>query len=139
MEDKLTTMFNAQYKLQTVLGYDFGAMTVEETVAYIKEYQQHVVHELHEMLAELPYFKSWKKYPDIPEAHAYAFMKAKEEYVDALHFMLNVAIALGFSPTDICEMYMDKNVVNHTRQEDIENYKPCMTAAEIRDTILTME
>ena len=138
MHDRLTTLFDTQFNLQKKLGYNFAIMTDEERTAYIKEYEQHAEHELHEMLAELPFFKSWKKYPDIKEARDYAYRKAKEEFIDSLHFFLNIAIALGFSPGELVEMYLTKNGINYERQEDVDNYKPCKTAEEIRQEILDM-
>ena len=34
-----------------------------------------------------------------------------------LHFVLNIALAMGFSGDDIYEAYVAKNIVNHKRQD----------------------
>lgn len=119
--DKLEQLMSMQEELQNKLGYDISGMPVAERTAYIKEYTLHTEHELHEMLAELPFFKPWKQYSDI------SYDTARKEFVDALHFFINVALALGFSADELLELYMDKNKENYTRQEDTENYKPCVT------------
>lgn len=118
--DRLAVLFGMQKALQTELGYNFDSMTDEERSAYIKEYAQHLDHEMHEMLQELPFFKSWKKYPK------YDLTLAREEFADALHFFLNCAIGLGLTAESLFNMFMDKNAINYERQEDTENYKKCV-------------
>jgi dimeric dUTPase (all-alpha-NTP-PPase superfamily) len=125
-EDKLVGLMTKQRQLQEDLGYNFETMTKEERSAYIKEYAQHTDHEIHEMLQELPFFKSWKKYNTDPEAMALAYAKSRKEWVDVLHFFLNVTIALGFTPDELYHMYMDKHQENYSRQEDTSNYKKCV-------------
>ena len=61
MSDKLDNLFKMQRRMQERMGYNYDEMNTEQLVAYIKEYTLHTTHELHEMLAELPYFKPWKK------------------------------------------------------------------------------
>lgn len=124
--DLLKEIFEKQKILQERLGYDFDAMTDKERAAYIKEYTQHADHELHEMLAEIPFFKSWKKYTDKPELNEACWEVAQEEFIDALHFFVNIALGLRFDAELLYCMFVDKNDVNHGRQEDHTNYKPCV-------------
>jgi len=42
----------------------------------------------------------------------------KEEYVDALHFFITIAIINGWTAEDIYEAYTKKNKVNHIRQSN---------------------
>ena len=126
MQNKLAELLSKQARLQHELGYGISEMSSQERVAYIKEYAQHLDGETFEMLRELPYFKSWKKYPDSEEAQNLMFAAARKEWIDALHFFLNITIALGFNADELFEMFCDKNGINYERQEDTENYKPCV-------------
>lgn len=126
-EDMLCQIFNKQKELQESLGYNFDAMTDEELAAYVKEYAMHCDHELHEMLQEIPFFKPWKKYDTT--SNSAMWYAARAEFVDALHFFLNVAIGLGFTPEMLCAMYSEKHAINHTRQENTDEYKRCVDEA----------
>ena len=115
----LEEMLRKQEELQERLGYDFRIMTQEEITAYIKEFSIHLTQELHEMLAELPYFKGWKDYTQLGEEDIQeALKRAREEYIDMFHFVLNIALALDMSGKDIYDMYMTKNKENHKRQDE---------------------
>lgn len=116
-------IYDKQKQLQENLGYDFENMTVEQRVAYIKEYTLHCTDELHEMLRELPYLKPWKKYTD--EGSEEAFMTAAGEFADVLHFIFTIAIGLGIDADDMYNLYVNKNAVNYKRQENKEQYKMC--------------
>ena len=124
--DKLDKIIDTQRELQEKMGYDFDKMSMEDRAAYIKTYTQHCDHELHEMLQEMPYFKEWKKYPGNTGELRAMFNDAGQEFVDALHFFINVALALGFTADTLYAFYMYKNDINHQRQADKENYKPCV-------------
>jgi dimeric dUTPase (all-alpha-NTP-PPase superfamily) len=122
--DCLYEMFKQQQELQERLGYDLSSLTMEERVSYIKEYTMHMDHEVHEMLQELPFFKPWKKYEDAD--HTQMLSQARMEWIDVTHFFLNVSLALGFTPYELFLMYNAKNQVNHERQDNTEEYKPCV-------------
>lgn len=126
-EDMLVDLFQQQRQLQWDLGYRINNMSLQERAAYIKEYTLHTDHEMHEMLQELPYFKSWKQYPDEnSEVMQFAYARAREEMIDALHFFLNVCIGLGFNAKELHDMYMNKHRENYVRQQDTKHYKKCM-------------
>lgn len=115
----LDRMLQKQEELQKRLGYDFRSMTQEEITAYIKEFSIHLTQELHEMLYELPYFKPWKDYRAMTtEEYENSMNNARMEFIDMLHFMLNIALALDMSGKDIYNMYMAKNKENHKRQDE---------------------
>lgn len=118
--DCLQQMINKQQALQERLGYDIQKMGQEERTAFIKEMALHMTDELHELLRELPYLKPWKNYSEYNyEKIAEQTEKAREEYVDMIHFALNIGLALGFyEAEDMCELYIGKNKVNHKRQEE---------------------
>lgn len=125
--DKLEALLAKQKELQiTGMHYNFDAMTTEERAAYVKEYALHCEHELHECLAEIPFFKPWKRYDHDAESEKNIMMwaAARKEFIDALHFFLCVAIGLGFTADELFAMYCDKNAINYERQQDQSVYKP---------------
>lgn len=123
---KLDRMLAMQSALQARLGYDVDNMTVEERSKYIQKQAQHMTHELHEMLQELPFFKEWKKYPDSPEDLEHMLDEARLEWIDVLHFFINITLALDFTGPELFARYASKNAVNHARQQDTDRYKPCV-------------
>ncbi len=124
--DILEAMLAEQAVLEVKMGYDFEEMSPAETTAYIKEYALHMEHEMHEMLQELPYFKPWKKYSYYAHDTQFSFDCARTEWADVLHHFLNITIALGMDANMLLESYEKKNSINHLRQQDKDNYKPCV-------------
>lgn len=120
--DMLTTMVKMQKTLQeTAMGYDFDNMSSQDRTAYIKEMSIHINQELNELLYELPFFKPWKDYSNMTDAEiADAFTKASKEFIDLVHFMLNVGIALNMTSSTMFTEYYMKNKENYERQ--LEGY-----------------
>ncbi len=117
--NKLQEMLDMQNKFQQSLGQDIEGMVTKERTAFIKEHSIHATQEMHEMLYELPYFKPWKDYGgmELPEI-AVAFNTAREEFVDMWHFVLNMALALGYTcADDIYDDYSSKHKENYDRQK----------------------
>lgn len=85
---------------------------------YIKNHILYAEAEMHEMLRELQYFKEWKTYDWTDEEIEEHRAAAKEEFVDVLHFIWNVALALGLDADEIMQIYADKNITNHLRQDN---------------------
>lgn len=108
-----------QYELQKRFGNDLLTMSIEERVAFIKEHVVYMNNEVAEMLEELPYFKPWKDYSKMttPEK-ALAMQKARKEYVDVLHLVANIGVALHLTEDEIMKMYLDKNKENIRRQDE---------------------
>lgn len=118
--DNLALMLLMQKTLQeNAYGYKFADMTIEKRVEFIKEMSIHATQEIHEMLYELPHFKPWKDYSGMTDDEKnQAFEKAKGEFVDFMHFTLNMALALGLTSDDILEGYSAKNQENYQRQTE---------------------
>lgn len=118
--DQLSTMFDMQKKFQEQLyGPDWVKYDYKAKAAYLKNQAVYVNNELGEMFQELPYFKDWKDYDCLSESDlAIALHIAKEEYVDAWHFMVNIALGLGFTAEELHTMYLQKHGINLKRQED---------------------
>lgn len=119
---ELKEMMHIQNALQKFFGYDFEKMTTEERVKYIKEYYIHSTAELNELLYELPFFKPWKDYSDMSATEiASAMDKAKNEFVDVWHFILNIALALGITGDELFTEYLAKNEENYRRNIEGRN------------------
>lgn len=74
-----------------------------------------IIVELVEMLKHFDGWKLWKRAPRDAEPG-----KAQEEFVDVVHFVLELASYIGFDSKTLYEAYFDKAAINTTRQE--ENY-----------------
>jgi dimeric dUTPase (all-alpha-NTP-PPase superfamily) len=119
--DFFIVMLKMQKKLQESYGYDFSTMTPQERTAYIKEMTIHINQEMNEMLYELPFFKPWKDYSNMTENEIdEGFNKTRKEFIDFIHFTLNVAIALEMTADEIFSEYYMKNIENYRRQ--VEGY-----------------
>lgn len=118
--DKLELMMMMQKTLQeNAYTYKFEDLGMEARVDFIKEMSIHATQEIHEMLYELPYFKPWKNYEGMSETDIdEAFTKAKGEFVDFIHFILNMALGLGMTADEMFEGYYVKNQENYRRQEE---------------------
>lgn len=115
---KLERMMDLQHTFQKRLNPQFDVMSIQERVAFIKEHSIHLNQEINEMLYELPYFKPWKNYSNVTEEEAWcAIEKARMELIDAWHFFMNIALALGLEPEEFFDMYIAKNKENHRRQD----------------------
>lgn len=119
-KDNLGIMIHMQRTLQErAYGYNFSEMDIKERVAFIKEMSIHATQEMHEMMYELPFFKPWKDYSNMSEDEINTAMdKAREEYVDFVHFFLNIGIALQLTSDDILKGYSSKNYENYRRQTE---------------------
>lgn len=123
--DKLEKLFEMQYKMQTeAMHFDFINMSEQERGTFVKNHSLYCMDELHEMFHEIPFFKEWKRYSKDPEDNLWKWAAARKEFVDALHFFINVAIGLGFTADELFKMYCIKNNINYERQKDQTEYKP---------------
>lgn len=117
--DFLKTMMTMQKQLQEFLGYDFDNMTPQERTALIKEMTIHVGQEINEMLYELPFFKPWKDYSKMTEDEiAAGFEAGRKEFIDFIHFALNIGLLLNFTADEIFTEYYSKNIENYRRQAE---------------------
>jgi len=119
--DKLKQIFEEQIALQERLGTMalYRKTNLKGKVEYVKDNIIHLGMELAEMLERLP-FKHWKKYSKEFEKDWESDEQRVEtifEYIDALHFFLNIGIILGFSVEEVYYYYMSKNRENFKRQE----------------------
>lgn len=115
----LQYLMDSQKKFQTRMGVNFESQTDKERAAYLKEHGYFLMEEVMEMFREMPYHKSWKDYtPWSLMKHLEQKRKMKEEAIDALHFMINILLALDMDETEVMKMYNEKNQLNYQRQDD---------------------
>lgn len=115
----LRTIMKKQLEFQQSLGVDFSSMSPEERAAYMRDQRGYLDDEVAEALYEMPFYKSWKDYSKMSEEeYNVAWQKVRMELIDALHFFVNILLAAGMTPAEVCEMYLMKNKENHRRQTD---------------------
>lgn len=119
IEDSLQYMMDCQRTFQGRFGEDFTKMSNKERAAFIKNHGYFIIEELVEMFRETPFHKNWKDYSEWSEEKMLEqWVAAQEEYIDVIHFVINVGLALGLNSNDILRMYKEKNKLNIQRQED---------------------
>lgn len=113
--DVLNNLLTLQFNFQARLGQ--LPLKPGEQTQYVMNNMLYTEAEGHEFLREIEGFKSWKTYDWSQDEKDEHYKAALEEFVDMLHFVLNIALAMGFSGDDIYEAYVAKNIVNHKRQD----------------------
>ena len=66
--------------------------------------------ELAELVDSVPW-KWWAKYQKFDQQNA------RVEVVDLFHFLISLAQVLGMSAEDVYRAYLEKNKINHKKQE----------------------
>jgi dimeric dUTPase (all-alpha-NTP-PPase superfamily) len=118
--DSLKILYDIQEKFQDRLGklQEYKNSNMHQKACEVI-YNKHCLEdELSELLTRLPW-KKWKKYSFEELKNWISDEQRTEtlfELVDGLHFFLNIAIILGFSPEEIFQYYIEKNKENHNRQ-----------------------
>lgn len=112
--DKLVSILMMQDSLNTAVSAsreEFINMSREEKTMWVNRFLMAISNECEELRNCFP-FKWWKKNQE------FDLNSAKEEWIDIFHFVLSLGLALGFDTdgAEIYRMYMNKNHVNHERQ-----------------------
>lgn len=120
-EDSWKKMYEAQAILQERLGRSALSRSsdMQKKCLMIMEEIYHINAEFAEMMDRLPY-KHWKKYEGRQKEDWESEDQRTEtlfEYVDALHFFMNIGLILGFSLEEVFYYYECKNKENHGRQD----------------------
>ena len=116
----LDKVFKLQKQFQEQLsdkGYD--QLTMKERAELIHTHTSFIIEECIEMLREVPFHKPWKDYSNWTDEKLNAQMeKTREEWIDVFIFLMNVGLLLDFDEELVEKMYMEKNNINHARQND---------------------
>ena len=108
--DKFDEIFGMQKALNERIGVYTDDLNEEEKTKWILNYTRAMEQELAELVDSVPW-KWWAKYQKFDEQNA------RVEVVDLFHFLISLAQVLGMSAEDVYQAYLDKNKVNHQRQE----------------------
>jgi len=109
MSDRLTAIFGIQKALQNLTDPRFKDDMNEE---YIKDMCLAAHSEVNEILNEINW-KPWKKTRTNIDKQKY-----KNEVIDLLHFVLNLALAADMTPEEMFHLYIQINKENIKRQEE---------------------
>lgn len=113
--DRLSDMLSLQEDLSSRVSKsrsEFIAMSDKERAEWVNKYLMAIANECEELRREVPW-KWWKQHQNCN------WEAARKEWVDILHFVLNLSLVLGFEldGSDVYNMYVDKNKENHDRQD----------------------
>ena len=117
--DKLEKIWKMQEILQERYGINPKYMKFKDRINLIQRHWRDVCIEFAEMMERLP-FKEWKKYDEkvlkgyINKSQE---LETKYEYVDLMHFVINIGLCLGITAEELYLMYDAKNRENHDRQK----------------------
>lgn len=116
MISPLADIFRRQKKfISKWVDFDWLSKNYRYREKQVLGYIDHTIEELIELRREMPIRKHWKSTrldkPDIE--------KAKEEYIDVFHFVINLGIVLGFKDEkEIYDRYLSKHAINKKRQKE---------------------
>ncbi|MDR0740680.1 MAG: dUTPase [Puniceicoccales bacterium] len=108
--DKLEKMFELQEQLNARIGVHLRDLSEEEKIEWILKYSRAIQQELAELVDSVPW-KWWKKQQHFDEENA------KVEVIDLMHFIISAGQVLGLTADDFYNAYLEKNVINHRRQD----------------------
>jgi hypothetical protein len=112
MSDLLTAIFERQLELQkTSYSGDPAELPMKDRIEFIRWNVIAIEDEIHEALGEV----SWKPWQTGEYINREAYVG---ELVDALHFLVNLCLAVGAGPDEIAERYFAKANKNKARMAD---------------------
>jgi dimeric dUTPase (all-alpha-NTP-PPase superfamily) len=122
LSDSFKKIFEIQCDLQEKIGIapKARASNMQQKSLMLMEQIFCINTEFSELLDRLPW-KHWKKYTQEQLKSWINEEQRKEmlfEYVDALHFFLNLAIILELQPEEIISAFLSKNKENFRRQDE---------------------
>lgn len=119
MQDTLDYMLKVQAAFQDRVDPRYNSPDPAVRADFIRDHSLHCIQELGEMLQEVPYYKGWKDYSKMDSSDIITkYDKAKEELIDAWHFFMNLALALGLTADEFFDIYLSKNKENIRRQDE---------------------
>jgi len=118
-KNKLEIIWDIQKKLQKRYNLNPDDMSFKERINLIQRHWRDICIEFGELMLRLP-FKEWKKYDKrtlngyIDKEHE---LEVKYEYIDMLHFFINIGLCLEIDAKELYQLYITKNKENFNRQE----------------------
>jgi len=108
--DMLTHIWEMQAALNQRIGVNTANLSDEEKTKWILNYSRAMTQELAELTDSVPW-KWWAKYQEFDKQNAMV------EIVDLFHFLVSAAQVMGMTAEDVYQVYLQKNKVNHERQD----------------------
>lgn len=108
--DKLDTIFSLQAELNRRIGVKPNGLSREEQTQWILNYTRALQQEASELIDCVPW-KWWKKHQQ------FDYDNARMEVIDLFHFVISLAQILDLSAEDFFKIYVEKNKINHERQD----------------------
>lgn len=109
-KDKLQAIFEMQDALNKRIGVETKTMSEAEQTKWILNYSRAMQQEIAELIDSVPW-KWWARY------QKFDAQNAKVEVIDLFHFLVSIAQVLGMTADDVHRAYVEKNKVNHQRQD----------------------
>jgi dimeric dUTPase (all-alpha-NTP-PPase superfamily) len=109
-KDMLKDLWDRQEELNLRIGVDTPKMTEEDQIEWTLNYCRAMTQEIAELTDSVPW-KWWAKYQTFDQQNA------RVEIVDLFHFLISLAQVMGMSAEDVHRLYVEKNKVNHDRQD----------------------
>jgi len=117
--DMLEQIYHQQFELQASLG---TLDKIEESPQMRQQFINQMILALHEEATEIMRETAYKNPDFVPfgwkKKQVENTDKFKEEIIDIIHFVMNLAIVSGMEPKEIFERYEGKNKENHERKEN---------------------
>ena len=109
-KDMLKDLWDRQEELNLRIGVDTPKMTEEDQIKWTLNYCRAMTQEIAELTDSVPW-KWWAEY------QTFDSQNARVEIVDLFHFLISLAQVMGMSAEDVHRLYVEKNKVNHERQD----------------------
>jgi dimeric dUTPase (all-alpha-NTP-PPase superfamily) len=108
--DRLEKMFALQEQLNERCGVSVRGLSEAEKIEWLLKYARALQQEVAELVDSVPW-KWWKKQQQFDEKNA------KMEIIDSMHFIISAGQVLGLTADDFYDAYLEKNKINHHRQD----------------------
>lgn len=115
--DYFSALFKMQQDLQKFYRKDYENLSLEERAKFVRDNWSYLTTEMGELFNAIPYFKYWKDHKGKTTLTREERMNILFEYVDILHFVLNIAVYLGLTSEEIIKGYIVKNRENRERKK----------------------
>lgn len=109
-KDTLQAIFEMQDMLNKRIGVETKEMDEKEQIKWILNYTRAMQQEIGELIDSVPW-KWWARY------QKFDVQNAKVEVIDLFHFLVSIAQVLGMTAEDVHRAYVEKNKINHQRQD----------------------
>lgn len=107
--DKLEDLFKRQKELQKHFGNNLDKMSEYMRQQYTKDNVLGLLDEVHEILREINW-KKWKRSKKKIDKD-----RLKTEWVDALHFLINIALVWNIDAVEAYDSYLKKDEIIYKR------------------------